>query len=728
MRPHGRRASVSTSNPVAFAQCDRCGCWVNRTGLQWQFQWSGTHLYNLGILVCEPCLDTPFEQLRTIILPPDPPPVINARPPNFTYEEAGPVQTYLTATTLAGGYNLLVDSAVGFVVGNYVWIQLNTGSFAQEQISGISGDTLTLEYPLPATAPIYGSVTVSSTVINPRPPPPFMPISILSGVGSLLATSFLAHAALGTFTGTSSLVVVSSVTRAGVADFNGIGSLSSACYLALAVQATLSGNGSLSAITVADLSAQATFIGAGSLSASAGALFGMAVFTGIGSLLATSKAALSGLVTLSGIGNLLVTVSGALKVFATFTGTGGLLVTTPPWLPLIGTTAPTIFADFTTEATTDNYWYNGTPYASSSALFTALSASFSRSSAAYYTNSSGLLASASSGVLRFNYDGSGNPLGILLEGASTNLLVNSAGNFNNGTGWATQTGTVTDNAGTAPDGTSTATLVNSTGVPIFASGANNRSLTAGVTYTFSCWIKNNGGSTSATIRNYNAPDSVYNTASISAALASGVWTRVSLTWTQINSGAAGSQLEPFNFTSGTGNAYVWGAQFEALPFASSYIPTTSSTATRAADSLEIPWTSATATFRIKSIGQTYAAAASIDLLAANTNSNGDILLGMGSATSLETIDSSGTLTLSSAVSAWGSSNVSGVAGNNLGRVLGSNNVTPTSDANPLFTATPADIWIGGGNAAYPAYGNIEQFGAWTVAASSAQLQTMTNTP
>lgn len=88
MRPHGKDARVDPGNPEAFAQCDRCGFWRNVSDLTWQMQWAGTHIYNTGALVCEDrCLDVPNEQLRTIILPPDPPPVINARVPNFAYEE-----------------------------------------------------------------------------------------------------------------------------------------------------------------------------------------------------------------------------------------------------------------------------------------------------------------------------------------------------------------------------------------------------------------------------------------------------------------------------------------------------------------------------------------------------------------------------------------------------------------------------------------------------------------
>ncbi len=86
MRPHGH-ARVDPNNPEGFGECDRCGRWFNLVDLQFQFQWAGTHLQNLRALVCRPCLDVPQEQLRTIILPPDPPPLLNARVPNFEYEE-----------------------------------------------------------------------------------------------------------------------------------------------------------------------------------------------------------------------------------------------------------------------------------------------------------------------------------------------------------------------------------------------------------------------------------------------------------------------------------------------------------------------------------------------------------------------------------------------------------------------------------------------------------------
>lgn len=83
MRPHGH-VSVDQNRPRAKAVCDRCGFLYNHDRLQWQFQWQGPKLQNLKILVCKSCLDTPNEQLRTIIIPPDPPSIQNSRPENYT--------------------------------------------------------------------------------------------------------------------------------------------------------------------------------------------------------------------------------------------------------------------------------------------------------------------------------------------------------------------------------------------------------------------------------------------------------------------------------------------------------------------------------------------------------------------------------------------------------------------------------------------------------------------
>ena len=74
------RASISRRYPRALGKCDRCGAIYQHDQLQFQYQWAGPKLQNLRILVCRSCLDLPNEQLRTIVLPPDPVPIQNPRP------------------------------------------------------------------------------------------------------------------------------------------------------------------------------------------------------------------------------------------------------------------------------------------------------------------------------------------------------------------------------------------------------------------------------------------------------------------------------------------------------------------------------------------------------------------------------------------------------------------------------------------------------------------------
>lgn len=85
-RFHGR-AKTSPSNPQAYACCDRCSIWTNLVSLKWQYQYAGTRLQNQHLLVCDRCLDVPQPQLRARILPPDPVPVMNARPEQFYVDE-----------------------------------------------------------------------------------------------------------------------------------------------------------------------------------------------------------------------------------------------------------------------------------------------------------------------------------------------------------------------------------------------------------------------------------------------------------------------------------------------------------------------------------------------------------------------------------------------------------------------------------------------------------------
>lgn len=61
----------------------------------WQYQWAGTGLINTRRLVYEFEYDEPQRQLGTIILPPDPSPIVNARPEQYSIDEQ-PVSTRVT--------------------------------------------------------------------------------------------------------------------------------------------------------------------------------------------------------------------------------------------------------------------------------------------------------------------------------------------------------------------------------------------------------------------------------------------------------------------------------------------------------------------------------------------------------------------------------------------------------------------------------------------------------
>lgn len=84
--PHGR-AKVDANSPRAFGICDRCGFLYNHSDLHWQYDFRGRSLANLRILVCETCEDTPQNQLKPRVIPPDPVPIPNARPERYRQYE-----------------------------------------------------------------------------------------------------------------------------------------------------------------------------------------------------------------------------------------------------------------------------------------------------------------------------------------------------------------------------------------------------------------------------------------------------------------------------------------------------------------------------------------------------------------------------------------------------------------------------------------------------------------
>jgi hypothetical protein len=121
MRPTSR-FTVNSDAPRARGVCDRCGQHWQHNQLKWQFQWVGPRLQNLRFLVCPECYDKPQPNIRTIVLPPDPVPIMNARPENYVVDDnplsaIGAGANFLTPQygsrignlTLAGGINAAFD-------------------------------------------------------------------------------------------------------------------------------------------------------------------------------------------------------------------------------------------------------------------------------------------------------------------------------------------------------------------------------------------------------------------------------------------------------------------------------------------------------------------------------------------------------------------------------------------------------------------------------------------
>ena len=222
---------------------------------------------------------------------------------------------------------------------------------------------------------------------------------------------------------------------------------------------------------------------------------------------------------------------------------------------------------------------------------------FSRSTSGTYINASGLVATATAGNPRFDYDPTTlQPRGLLIEGSANNLALRSD-DFNStltdGTQWATSGYTSGTLSTTLPDGTTgnARRLSIASGAGSFRSAAIT--VLASTAYTFSFWARNNGGSQAryrvwnvsagSSIVDYTLSGSNYVSQIGGANNTSSTWVRVSVSFTT-PVGCTSIYVYPCSSDSGTVDLLVWGAQVELGSGASSYIPTGASTGSRAADS------------------------------------------------------------------------------------------------------------------------------------------------
>lgn len=233
-------------------------------------------------------------------------------------------------------------------------------------------------------------------------------------------------------------------------------------------------------------------------------------------------------------------------------------------------------------------------------------ATFTRASIASYFDSEGLLAYAANNQARFDY----NPLtlaseGLLIESTSTNICLYSEAADN--AAWVKTNASISSGSAIAPDGAQTADSL----ADNVTNGVHRMTQTVAfantTAYTYSVFLKA-GARTNAVVALPAAafPGTPYCFVNLITGelgtpqdctaeilpLPNGWW-RLSITATSdaaVSGGAyigTAQNLTIDSYVGDGGGIYVWGAQIEARAYASSYIATTSVSATRAAESLSL---------------------------------------------------------------------------------------------------------------------------------------------
>ena len=242
--------------------------------------------------------------------------------------------------------------------------------------------------------------------------------------------------------------------------------------------------------------------------------------------------------------------------------------------------------------------------------------SFTRASASTYVGSDGLIKTAATNEPRFDHNpATRESLGLLVEEQRTNLLTYSE-DFTNAA-WAPLLSATTGNVIAAPNGATTADkLVSGSGSQ--GQITHTTAMTASTVFTYSVFakkaewdflllrLKGNDGVDSGAYFNLTT-GTIDTTESDNTATIQNFgngWYRCSITRTS-GSGATTTRqrLIPTNAKNtwstgdGTSGIYLWGAQLEAGAFPTSYSPTTSAAATRAADVAQITGTNFSSWYR-----------------------------------------------------------------------------------------------------------------------------------
>jgi hypothetical protein len=138
--------------------------WYNHVDLAWQFDWGGASLINKRILVCRSCNDVPQNQLRAIVLPADPVPIMNPRTEPYASDETDYTVTSLNATT---------NAATGLPVYNPTYlVDENGNNVTTQPIGPPNGLTQAAIMPVQngitygATLPVVSMTANGTTVIT----------------------------------------------------------------------------------------------------------------------------------------------------------------------------------------------------------------------------------------------------------------------------------------------------------------------------------------------------------------------------------------------------------------------------------------------------------------------------------------------------------------------------------------------------------------------------------
>ena len=99
------RAKTDPNSPRAFAVCDYCGEWHNRLDLIDQAEWYGDVLQDTGYRACYRCISQPQPQLKPVILPEDPVPIVDPRVEVYSIPADSAINPALAATLVANMNN-----------------------------------------------------------------------------------------------------------------------------------------------------------------------------------------------------------------------------------------------------------------------------------------------------------------------------------------------------------------------------------------------------------------------------------------------------------------------------------------------------------------------------------------------------------------------------------------------------------------------------------------------